>query len=520
MSMIPLFSPRVAIRSTLLASLPGLMAGPVVTMALSAPRPNIVVIFADDLGYGDVLAYNPGAKTRTPNIDRLASAGMLFTDGHACSSVCTPSRYGLLTGRYSWRTSLKEGVLRSWAPLLIEQNCDTLASLLKRNGYQTAVVGKWHLGLGLGNDMQTKFSSAPEGLRPGPNERGFDYSYIIPASANMSPMCYLKDLQPVNGVDGSISPPFNRWRITTGNGAYPLPMGFDRGPVAPGIDLAYDANPASTPRYNKVMPRLTDEAAAYISSRSTGQPFFLYFALPSPHTPWVPDIETTGKSDEEIYIAFVNATDAAVGRIVDALERSGQLENTLIFFSSDNGPELRHFQIDQAGHSPAGRFRGEKSDLYEGGHRVPFIMTWPGHIRPGSTSDQLICTLDLYKTFATLLGDHRPAGMIGGEDSCDFSSLLLGQSSVRPLRPSLVSQSSHGRFGMRIGDWKYLDWPGSGGYLVPNTNTEGTPGQLFNLRDDPAEKRNLYREHPDRVATMKAAMLEIQGKDAPAKTKE
>lgn len=485
---------------------------------LAVERPNIIVFFADDMGYGDLQANNPQAKTRTPHLDQLAAAGLRFTDGHVNSSLCTPSRYGLLTGRYAWRTSLKQGVLRAAAPLLIDENCDTLASLLKRHGYHTAVIGKWHLGLGQGDDTAKKFSAAPAGLKPGPNERGFDYSFIIPASVNMSPLCYLKDLQPVNGVDGSASPPYAEWRVTRSNGRYPLPYGFDTGPVAPGIDPHYDTHPEAMPRYNKVLPRLTDEAVAYVDASCTQadrQPFFLYYPMPSPHTPWVPDIDTTGMSDEDVYIAYVNATDAAVGRVLEAIKRHGQWDNTLIFFSSDNGPELRHFNSQHSGHHPAGPWRGGKADLHEGGHRVPFIVSWPRHIPAGSTSAQLISTLDVYRTFATLLRDHRPAGLIGGEDSRDFSALFLGQPVTEPLRASLVSHSGSGRFAIRMGDWTYLDWTGSGGFLEPNRNPEGTPGQLFNLAADPAQTRNLYLEQPERVAAMKSALRDIQGLHAP-----
>jgi arylsulfatase A-like enzyme len=486
---------------------------------LSADKPNILVILADDLGYGDVHANNPDAKTQTPCLDQLVADGMNFSDGHASSSLCSPSRYGLLTGRYAWRTSLKEGVLAANAPLLITENCDTLASMLQRNGYYTAIIGKWHLGLGNGKNIQTKFSTAPEGLRPGPNERGFDFSYIIPASANMAPHCYLKNLQPVSGVDDSPSPPFTQWKMIKGNGSYPAPLGYDGGRIAPGFDPNFDANPSMTPRFNKVLPHLAGEAVSFINDRAArpvGQPFFLYFAMPSPHTPWVPDIDTTGMSDEQLYIAYVNETDAAVGRLVDALKKNGLWKNTMIVFSSDNGPELRRFNVAQAGYSPAGPLRGMKSDLYEGGHREPFFVTWPGHLSAAGTSDQVICLSDLYQTFATLVGDHRPPGMIGGEDSVDFSAQLQGKHLDHPVRADLVNHSGHGRFAIRMGDWKYLDWPGGGGYVASDHNAEGTPGQLFNLANDIGEKHNLYSSQPERVAMMKAALDKILGKDVPA----
>jgi arylsulfatase A-like enzyme len=479
-------------------------------------RPNIVVILTDDLGYGDVRANNPEAKTETPHLNRLAEEGMRFTDGHSSDAVCSPSRYGLLTGRYAWRTSLKKGVLGRSAPLLIEDNCDTLASLLKRNGYSTAVVGKWHLGLGGNQTLDVKFSSAPVGLQPGPNQRGFDFSCVIPASLNMGPYIYLENLQPVNGADGTPAPPFARWETIQGNGDYPAPTGYDPGFITPGFDPHYDAHPEATPRFNRVVPHLTDKADGWINLQaSDGQPFFLYFALPSPHTPWVPDMDPTGLTDEQLYMAYVRETDAAVGRIVETLREKGQLDNTLIVFSSDNGPELRRFDKGRAGYSPSGIYRGMKSDLYEGGHRVPLIASWPQHIPPGSVSDQLICLTDLYRTIAALVGDQRPAGLIGGEDSVDFSPLFLGRPAAEPIRGNLVYHSDKGRFGIRMGNWAFLDWPGSGGYLSPDSNPEGTPGQLFNLKEDPSEQDNLYAANPERITGMKAVLSRIKGEEEP-----
>ena len=221
----------------------------------------------------------------------------------------------------------------------------------------------------------------------------------------------------------------------------------------------------------------------------------------------MPDIDTAGLSDEQLYIAYVNETDSMVGRVVDALKQGGQWENTLLVFSSDNGPELRCFDVAKAGYSPAGMLRGMKSELYEGGHCEPFISTWPDHLSAGSPSDQVICLTDLYRTFGALVGDHRPAGMIGGEDSVDFSELFLGKTVDKPLRADLVHHSGQGRFGIRIDDWKYLDWPGSGGYVSPNSNADGTAGQLFHITTDPGEKHNLFATDPDRVARMKASLL-------------
>jgi arylsulfatase A-like enzyme len=484
----------------------------------AADKPNIVIILADDMGYGDVQAYNPQAATRTPRIDELAAAGLRFTDGHAAASVCTPSRYALLTGRYCWRTPLKKGVLNPTSAMLIDDNCDTMASMLKRNGYATAVVGKWHLGLGRKEALKKKLSNLPAGLQPGPNQRGFDYSFILDSSLNEGPYVFIRNSIPVNSLTGLPSPPVSTWKTTNGGGPYPEPLGFVKGPIAPGFDPAFDADPTRDCRFNKAVPRLATEAVSVINQRAATptQPFFLYFAIPAPHTPWMPDVDTTGLSNEQLYMDYVDEVDGVVGQVTDALKKNGFWgSNTMVLFLSDNGPELRRFNRTLAHHDPAGGFRGEKSDLYEGGHRQPFIVTWPGHLAANATSGQLISYSDLYRTFATLVGDVRPPGMIGGEDSIDFSTLFLGQPVDHPLRTNLVHHSGQGRFAIRVGDWKYIDWPGSGGYVSPNQNPEGTPAQLFNLAKDPAEKVNLYASEPARVAQMKALLVQIQGPNAP-----
>jgi arylsulfatase A len=492
------------------------------SLALSAAeKPNIVIILADDMGYGDAQCDNPDAKTKTPNINELASDGVLFTDGHAGASVCSPSRYALMTGRYCWRTILKRGVLGQASPLLIEKNRDTLASLLKRNGYDTAAIGKWHLGLGGPGNLSEKFSTAPEGLTPGPNQVGFDYSFILTASMDMGPYAFLKNLVPVNGVDGSPSPPFSSWK-TPKDEPHARGIGFDKTPIAPGFDPNYDANPTQYSRFNKAPPRFANEVVAYIDQRAqakSANPFFLYYAIPSPHSPWVPDIDTTGMSPEQIYIAYVNQVDAEVGTTVAALKKDGFWNNSLVIFSSDNGAPLVHLFPKLAGYNPNGNLRGQKSDLYEGGHREPFAAEWPGHIAPGTVSDQLISFLDFYSTFASLVGDTKPDGITGGEDSVDFSDLFLGKKVDHPIRTDLVNHSGSGRFALREGDWEYLDWPGSGGYKSainpPDSNSDGTPTQIFNLKDDLGEKVNLYSTQTARIAEMKARLTQIQGSDAP-----
>jgi len=492
----------------------------------AAERPNIVIILADDMGYGDAQCDNPDAKTKTPNIDALAADGMRFTDGHAGAAVCSPSRYALMTGRYCWRTRLKRGVLNAAGAMLIDDNCDTLASMLKRNGYETAVIGKWHLGLGEKGTLSDKFSNIPQGLTPGPNQRGFDYSFILTGSMDMGPYAFIRNLVPINGLDGSPEPPFSTWKIPKEDPKH-WALHFGPNPISPGFDPAFDADPTRDTTFKKAPPRFANEVTAYIDQRAkanSGKPFFLYYAIPSPHAPWVPDIDTTGMSDEQIYMAYVDQVDAEVGTTMQELKKDGFAQNTLVIFSSDNGAYTEHFNQQLAGYNPNGNLRGQKSDLYEGGHREPFIAEWPGHIAKGTTSDQLICFIDFYRTFAAIVGDTKPADLEGGEDSIDLSDLFLGKPVDHPIRKYLVNHSGGGRFGLREGDWEYLDWPGSGGYRVafynhesPDSNPDGTPGQLFNLKDDLGETTNLYAKEPARVAEMKALLTQIQGNDAPKK---
>jgi arylsulfatase A len=270
-----------------------------------------------------------------------------------------------------------------------------------------------------------------------------------------------------------------------------------------------------------VLPHLSDEVVSFLQERANqsksgkAAPFFLYFALPSPHRPWVPDIDPTGLSPEQLYVAFVNETDREIGRVVDTLKRGGLWENTLIVFSSDNGPELRRFDVTKAGYSPAGNLRGQKSELYDGGHREPFIVTWPNRTPAGSKSDKVICLTDLYQTLATLVGDRRPPGRIGGEDSVDFSDLFLGKPMQSPGRDNLVHHSGNGGLGIRMGNWVFLDSPDGGGYGARRKDEGTTAAQLFNLSDDVGENHNLYLSQPELVAKMKARLEQILKQEAP-----
>jgi arylsulfatase A len=460
-------------------------------------RPNIIIVLADDQGYGDVTANNPDSKIPTPNLDRLATEGMRFTDAHTSSGVCTPTRYSLLTGRYHWRTHLQSGVLGGFSKPLIAKDRLTLAGLLKQNGYHTACIGKWHLGMAWplkggqiaddNGDFGKPFSdlslvdyTAP--ITDGPLDHGFDHYYGISASLDMFPFVWINDRLPTETA--TVEKTFLR-----------------KGPAGVKFE-AID-----------VQGGITEHTIAYITERApaskAGTPFFAYVPLAAPHTPIVPTAEWQGKSGINPYADFVRQVDADIGRLLSALEQNGIAKDTLIVFTSDNGcsPAANIDELLAANHHPSHIFRGHKADLYEGGHRVPFLARWPAKVKPGSVCDQLIGQFDFIATFAELLEIPLPPN--AGEDSVSFLPALLG-TSTKPIRTSLISQSMNGSFAIRDGEWKLALCPGSGGWSPPRPGKDDTTGlpefQLYNLKTDPGETQNLVAQHADRVATMKAAL--------------
>lgn len=474
------------------------------THAQDAKRPpNIIVILCDDLGQGDPGCYNPNSKIPTPHIDRLAKEGMRFTDAHTPSSVCTPTRYATLTGRYCWRSSLKKGVLwNGWANALIEEGRPTIASMLKPNGYHSAAIGKWHLGWNWKskNDKQINAKYHPDDavdytskVDRGPGSLGFDHSYLIPASLDMAPYLYLIDdkaqAAPTAHTKGS------KHRRQNGGGFWRA------GPMQPDFD------------FYGVLPTTTKAAVDYIDKRAvanqTGstKPFFLYLPLASPHTPWVPNEAFQGKTNVGWYGDFVVETDWAVGQVLAALDRHGLTDNTLVVFTSDNGAHWPDGDTNKWGHDANNGLRGQKADIHEGGHRVPFIVRWPGTAKPGSVSDQTVCLTDLYATFAQIVSHDLKGNE--AEDSFSLHSILDG-SATKPVREAVVHHSLGGTFAIRKGDWKLVVGLGSGGFTKINTKADkaaGLNGQLYNLKDDPAEKNNLWNEHPQIVKEL-TAMLE------------
>ena len=493
----------------LLSSLICVSASVACSAEIGGNKPNIVFILADDLGYGDLECYNPQSKIPTPHLDKLAAQGMRFTDAHTSSSVCTPTRYSTLTGRYSWRTHLQSGVLDGFSTPLIASNRMTVASLLKANGYQTACIGKWHLGM----NWQKKEDAASDSsnkdkpqkpkpgstvdwskpIRNGPTTLGFDYYYGISASLDMPPFVFIE-----NDRVTAIPTMEKKWQRT--------------GPAAESFE-AID-----------VMPELTRKAAAWIEQRAPEKkPFFLYLAYTSPHTPILPTPAWQGKSGLNAYADFVMQTDAAVGELMAALERAGLSTNTLVIFTSDNGcsPSAGFGALKAKGHNPSGPWRGHKADIWEGGHRVPYIARWPARVKPGTSSDETICLSDLLATSAAIVGAKLPGN--AGEDSVSILPALLGEKSKQPLRTATIHHSIQGEFAIRQGPWKLALCPGSGGWSAPNDQAafkQGLPRvQLYNLAKDPGETNNLQAAHPETVATLKKLLEKYiaDGRSTPGK---
>ncbi len=462
-------------------------------------KPNIVLILADDLGYGDISCYNNQSKIHTPNIDRLASEGVMFTDAHTNSSVCTPTRYGLLTGRYCWRTRLKESVLYCYDKALIKPGRLTVASLLKGRGYQTAAIGKWHLGWDWNNvdagENQIDFSKP---ISNGPNSVGFDYWYGIIGSLSMPPYVWVENDMPTMVPSKRTSSDKKQ-------------------------SIWLEGKIADDFTHEEVLPEINERAIQYINRHSADKdPFFLYLPLTAPHNPILPTPEYQGKSGlDNPYPDFVMMVDGLVADVKEALKKQGIIENTILVFVSDNGcsNQADFEQLASKGHFPSHIFRGYKADLYEGGHRVPFIVSWPKKINPGK-SDQLVCTTDFLATFADILDVDFPES--AGEDSYSFAA-SLGLSSALPLRESVVHHSFDGSFAYRKGKWKLLMTPGSGGWSHPRPNSDGIELlpeiQLYDLDNDIAESTNVQEENPDIVQDLRQELIVIirKGRSTPGK---
>ncbi len=466
----------ISLFSLLLTTGPVLHAAPV-------SKPNFVIILADDMGWGDLGAYNPASKIPTPRMDKLAAESQRFLDAHSPSGVCTPTRYGLLTGRYSWRGKLKSGVLQGYAPVLIEPDRPTLASHLKKAGYATCGIGKWHLGLQ--KNQKTDYSQA---LTPGPLDVGFDSFFGIAASLDMPPYAFIENRGLKSPLTGTIAA--SKMRREGGGGFW------REGALGEGFT------------HEGVLPELHKQATAFLDKQQPGQPFLLYLPLTGPHTPWMPTPEFRGKSKAGWYGDFVCQVDSLVGSLLDTLKARGLANNTVVILTSDNGGHWKQSDIDTFGHLSNASWRGQKADIHEGGHRVPLLVRWPDQCAPG-LSHSLVCLTDIPATCASLAG--IPMGKEGFEDSISFASTLLA--GKQGARTSMVHHSSQGMFAYRKGPWKVIEGLGSGGFTAPALELPqfgGLEGQLYHLIEDPCETRNRWASDTFRAREMLAEMQTLR----------
>ena len=469
-------------------------------------RPNIVVILADDMGYGDVHALNPQSKIATPNLDHLAAQGMTFTDGHSPSAVCTPTRYGLLTGRYCWRTRLKSGVLGGYSPPLIEADRPTIATLLGSCGYYTGAIGKWHLGMALPRKKDDADVTTWEGdpgidfagvITDSPIHHGFDYYFGVSASLDMAPFVFIRNDRFT--MEPTIQQP-----------AVGFPHFVRKGPRAD--DFVID----------QVLDRLKDEAVGFVGKAAgNSRPFFLYLALTAPHKPTQPHERFRGKTGLNEYGDFVAQVDWTVGEVLKAIDAAGVTDRTLVFYTSDNGsymyryddpthkdhvddPTVQGYCSDR--HRANGPFRGTKADIWEAGHHVPLLVRWPGHIAGGSKCGETVCLTDIYATCADIVGaelDRHAA-----EDSFSLLEILRGEDCRRGA--AVVHHSVNGMFAIRDGQWKLILGNGSGGREAPAGKPFARPFQLFDMSSDLGETRDLAAQHPEVVERLTRQLEQFQ----------
>ena len=478
-----------------------LAVGLVNLMTLNAAEqgPNVIILYADDMGVADVSYGDKGAKIQTPNIDKLAAGGMKFTDGHSSSGICTPSRFALLTGQHHWRRF--HGIVGAYGGSVFKEGEFTIAKMFKEQGYRTACFGKWHLGWnfdairkpGIGKDARANAESYDWTKRfpGGPLDRGFDY-YFGDGTINFPPYCWIEGDRFLT----TPTKPVMKSKPLAGGGSFrPGPMAESWNP--------YD-----------VLPTITEKTVDWILRQPNDQPFFAYLAFNSPHYPIVPNKEFHGRSKAGYYGDFVIETDAMVGKVLAALDKRGLADNTMVIFSADNGAETHAFQrLEEFGQWSSGKFRGVKRDIYEGGHRVPFIVRWPGKVQAGSVCDEVVSQVDFAATFAELTG--YTLGNDEAIDSYNLMPVLKGEDYRRPLRTATVQNTSAGKFALRQGDWVLIDAPSgaakkeSSDYLQHfglKAYKASNPGLLFNLKEDPRQSKNLYAKYPERVESMRGLL--------------
>ena len=478
-------------------------------------KPNIIIVYADDLGYGDISSQNPAGKISTPNIDQLAVEGMRFTDAHSSSGICTPSRYALLTGRYHWRDF--HGIVGPMGPPAFKESQFTMAKMLQDEGYRTGCVGKWHLGWdweAIRDPNWTKQDSMEQWNRTvyfyppeaydwsksvpgGPLDRGFEY-YYGDGTINFPPYAFMENDKVVGVPDTTMLVPEGE----------PLEGNWE---VRPGPAM-------KNWNFYDVLPTITKKAVDFVKAQQDQEePFFLYVPFSAPHAPIIPNEEFVGTSEAGPFGDFVQQTDWSIGQILNALDEIGERENTLVIFSADNGPERYAYdRIRNFDHHSSAPFRGLKRDIYEGGHHVPFVIRWPGHISDNSVCDQVISQVDILQTLASIVGTELPLGL--AHDSHDFAAVWLGDDpSQVPVRSATVHNTFKDRYALRQGDWVYLnhksgyhsktpDWVAAHfGYSEIKSET-----QLFNLSDDIGQRTNLADSMPEIVAEMRERLALIR----------
>lgn len=517
-------SPRYLLLFALMVSSRGVCIGFSATED-GAHRPNIVIIITDDLGYGDVGVYG-GTGAETPNIDRLAANGLRFTNGYAPSATCTPSRYAMLTGEYAWRKPPQEtSILDGDAPLSIDTARPTLATFLRDQGYATALIGKWHLGLGDGKTA-VDFNSE---IKPGPLETGFDTAFFIPATVDRVPTVFIEDHR-VHNLD-----PADPIKISYLRKVGDDPTGYDNpelrkvqadrqhsDTITNGISRIGHMSGGNSARWidEDIADVITSRAVDFIE-KNRDRPFFLHFGTHDPHVPRMPHPRFRGKSRSGIRGDTIVQIDWSVGEIMAALERNELTENTLVIFTSDNGPVLFDGYYDGAveavgDHKPAGQLRGWKYLRYEGGTRVPLIACWPGQVPAGLVSNSMISLIDFFPTIAGLLGTPMPAG--AGTDGLEQSELLFGRKPATP-RKHVIQHGIGNVLAIRSGDWKYVPRnadtaTGIGRGADPRdqrfVQAAVLEDELYNLADDPSETTNLAAEKPEKLAELKSLLEKIK----------
>ena len=471
-------------------------------VSLLAVNPNVIIIYVDDMGYGDASCLNPQSKFQTPNIDRLAKEGMIFTDGHSSDTVCSPSRYGLLTGRYAWRTKMKRGVMGAEGECLIADGRMTLASFFRDNGYATAMVGKWHLGMNFPGTKDKRDWSKPTVDMP--LDKGFEYFWGIPASMNYGVLAWFE------GRMAKVPPTlFTRKKSNhIANDDYRIKPPYQAKPFKTNdLEVAYDFIDI------ECLDRFTERAIKWLdiqaSAARNGKPFMLYLSYTSPHKPVIPLKRFWGKGDAGAYGDFMMETDWHVGRVLDWIDKNKLTDNTVVVFTSDNGPESTwRRRIEEYNHHSNGIYREGKRSIYEGGHRVPFLIRWPNKVKARSKCDSPVCQTDFLATFADILGKKLPEN--AGEDSVSFYRALIGQ--IVPQRLAMIHHSMRGRYAVREGNWK----------LIMESGSKDSKRELYNLSVDPGELSNLIVKHPNVAKRLKKSITEIirNGRTTPGRAQK